>query len=118
MYSIKTGPNGKKCQFFQTKLAYLGHIVSDQAVSVDLVKVEKVRLWQTSGELASFLELASYYRRFIPGCTPPHYILQNEIKREHQCNFGGPLKLKKISLVPKRILPELSIQLLLTLDTN
>ena len=62
--------NGKKCRLFQRSLSYLGHIVSDKGVSMDPAKVERIQDWPVpanSGELASFLGLASYYRRFIPG---------------------------------------------------
>ena len=62
--------NGKKCRLFQRSLSYLGHIVSDKGVSMDPAKVERIQNWPVpanSGELASFLGLASYYRRFIPG---------------------------------------------------
>ena len=62
--------NGKKCCLFQTELKYLGHIVSSSGVSVDPDKVNRVRCWPTpenQESLASFLGLASYYRRFIRG---------------------------------------------------
>ena len=62
--------NTKKCHLFRDELTYLGHIVSGQGVSVDPGKVNKVLQWpvpSTRGELASFLGLASYYRRFVPG---------------------------------------------------
>ena len=44
--------------------------MSDKGVSMDPAKVERIQDWPVpanSGELASFLGLASYYRRFIPG---------------------------------------------------
>ena len=70
--------NGKKCRLFQRSLSYLGHIVSDKGVSMDPAKVERIQDWPVpanSGELASFLGLASYYHRFIPGLSLPVTIM-------------------------------------------
>ena len=61
---------GKKCQLFRDSVNYLGHVVSASGVAVDQEKIEKVRDWpvpNTSTEVSSFLGLASYYRRFVPG---------------------------------------------------
>ena len=61
--------NGRKCHFLCNSITYLGHVVSKDGVSVDQGKVDRVRDWPTPTsreELASFLGLASYYRRFIP----------------------------------------------------
>ena len=61
---------GKKCQLFQDEVHFLGHVVSGSGVSVDQEKIEKVRdrpVPTSSAEVSSFLGLASYYRRFVPG---------------------------------------------------
>ena len=57
-----------KCEFWLTKVRFLGHVVSVSGVFVDLEKVEVVMSWERSKsvfEIRSFLGLASYYRRLI-----------------------------------------------------
>ncbi len=57
-----------KCRFFEKFVHYLGHLISAAGTSPDPEKIEVIRKYEppkTLGELASFLELASYYRRFI-----------------------------------------------------
>ena len=59
-----------KCAFFQDRVNYLGHVVSRDGVSVDQLKVNKVRNWpvpKTSKEVQQFLGLANYYWRFVQG---------------------------------------------------
>ena len=59
----------KKCYFFQASVIFLGHVLSDDRISANPEKVNKVRDWPVPGnakELHSFLGLASYYCQFIP----------------------------------------------------
>ena len=68
-FNLKIKP--KKSYFFQTSITFLGHILSADGVSPNLEKVSKVKDWstpKTPKEVHSFVELASYYRRFIPNC--------------------------------------------------
>ena len=65
-YNLKIKP--KKCQFFDTSVLFLDHILSAKGISVNPEKVEKVRTWpvpKNIKEVQSFLGLASYYRQFI-----------------------------------------------------
>ena len=58
-----------KCEFWLSKVPFLGHILSRDRISVDPSKVQEVMDWKAPTsvhEVRSFLGLAGYYRRFIP----------------------------------------------------
>lgn len=74
----------EKCQFFQSRVKYLGHVVSAEGVATDPAKTEAVSQWPTPRmlkELRSFLGFASYYRRFVHGfaAAAPLHKLVDEI---------------------------------------
>lgn len=57
-----------KCIFCQTKVKYVGHIVSGDGVATDPSKVETVATWPRPTDLKtirSFLGFCGYYRRFV-----------------------------------------------------
>jgi len=60
--------HASKCCLFQRRVAFLGHLLSENGIEVQDDKVDAVRDWPTPcnlTELGSFLGLCSYYRRFI-----------------------------------------------------
>ena len=57
-----------KCDFYQPQIQYLGHIISEAAIDVDLENIQAIKDWPTPTsvtEIRSFLGLAGYYRNFI-----------------------------------------------------
>ena len=59
-----------KCQFWLDMVAFLGHVISLEEVSVDPQKIEVVINWKPPknvSEVKSFLGLAGYYRKFVEG---------------------------------------------------
>ncbi|KAF8045589.1 hypothetical protein N665_4664s0001 [Sinapis alba] len=59
-----------KCSSWQKSVGFLGHIMSDQGVSVDPEKIKAIQEWprpKTATEVKSFLCLAGYYRKFVKG---------------------------------------------------
>ena len=65
-FRLKIKP--KKCQFFNTSVLFLGHVLLANGISANPEKVEKVKTWpvpKNIKEVQSFLGLVSYYRWFI-----------------------------------------------------
>ena len=61
-----------KCPFWLDSVAFLGHIVSAEGISVDPQKVEAILNWKpptSVTEIRSFMRLAGYYRNFFEGCS-------------------------------------------------
>ena len=59
-----------KCQFWLDSVAFLGHVISAEGVSVEPQKIEVVVNWKPPknvSEVISFLGLAGYYRKFVEG---------------------------------------------------
>ena len=57
-----------KCHLFQTEVAYLGHVVSQNGVATDPDKVSAVAEWpapKNLSELQSFLGTVGYYRQYV-----------------------------------------------------
>ncbi|CAI7792513.1 unnamed protein product [Closterium sp. NIES-54] len=60
---------GSKCEFFQDRLEFLGHIISEAGVEIDPKKLDTVKAWHPSmnfTELQIFLGFVNYVRRFVP----------------------------------------------------
>jgi hypothetical protein len=58
-----------KCKFWLDTVKFLGHTISSDGISVDPSKVQEVMDWKpptSVHQICSFLDLAGYYRRFIP----------------------------------------------------
>ena len=104
-----------KCEFWLDRVAFLGHIVSAEGISVDPAKVEAVLSWQAPtnvSEVRSFLGLVGYYRRFIEGFSsiarPLTRLLQKDKKFRwtDECEQAFELLKQRVTLAPVLVLPD------------
>ena len=60
----------RKCDFYKDIIQYLGHIISEEGISMDPKKIEAIVNWPTPRnvtDVRSFMGLARYYRRLEIG---------------------------------------------------
>ena len=124
-----------KCEFFQTKIGFLGHIVSSQGIEMEPDKLAAIRDWpalKTIPDVMSFLGLAGYYRRFIRNysdiCIPISDLVKgsaSQKKRSKEPVEWGVKqqeafdKLKKVmSSAPFLLLPNPSLPYVIEADAS
>jgi len=104
----------KKCEFWLEKVAFLGHIVSKEGLSVDPQKVEAVTNWPTpknATEVRSFLGLVGYYWRFAQDiskmATPLTNLTRKTLKYEwmEKCEQAFQELKKRLTSAPILALP-------------
>jgi len=70
----------EKCSFDTLEVEYLGVIISQDNVTMDLVKVEAIATWpepQSKQDIQSFLGFCNFYHRFIKGYAAIAYPLHS-----------------------------------------
>jgi len=58
----------EKCEFYKQRIEYLGLVISENEVSIDPVKIARVREWLTPEnkmDIQAFLGFVNFYQRFI-----------------------------------------------------
>ena len=80
-------------------MSFLGHIVSEEGIRVDLKKIEVILEWKPSRnvtEVRSFLGLVGYYKRFVKGfsmtAAPMTRLLQKNVRFEWSEKCQASLK--------------------------
>jgi hypothetical protein len=76
-----------KCEFWQKIVPFLGHVLSEDGISVDPSKVQEVMDWKaptTIHEVRSFLGLVDYYRRFIPDFSKIAKPIMSLLQKDHK----------------------------------
>jgi hypothetical protein len=106
-----------KCEFWLTKVIFLGHVVSAGGVSVDPGKVKDVLNWMpptTTSEIQIFLGLAGYYHRFIKDFSkiakPMMKLLEKNKAFEwtSECQASFEELRKRLTSAPVLVLPDLT----------
>jgi hypothetical protein len=70
LWQHKIYVNLEKCSFSTDRVQYLGYIVDEHGVHVDLENIQVIHDWPTQTtliELQIFLGLANFYHRFMLG---------------------------------------------------
>ena len=77
----------EKCDFWMNRIAFLGHVVTEEGIQVDLKKIEAIVNWEPPKNVTgirSFLGLVGYYRRFVEGFSrmamPLTQLLRKEVE--------------------------------------
>jgi len=59
-----------KCDFYQRKIQYLGHVISEDSIAVDPKKIKSIlerTIPKDIEDIRSFMGITRYYQRFIEG---------------------------------------------------
>ena len=90
----KLEANIKKCQFAYWELRFVGHIVSKGTIRPDPEKIAAVKEYPPPinlTQLRSFLGLANYYHRFVPGYARIALPLYQLTRKNVEWNWTAPV---------------------------
>jgi hypothetical protein len=105
-----------KCEFWIDNVSFLGHIISNGGISVDLAKVKEIMEWSIPTivtNIRRFLGLAGYYQRFIEGFSkvakPMTSLLEKgrEFKWNKKCQDSFDKLKKRLMSPPVWVMPGL-----------
>ncbi|GJX82122.1 putative reverse transcriptase domain-containing protein [Tanacetum coccineum] len=92
-----------KCEFWLSKVQFLGHVIDSEGIHVDPAKIESIKDWaspKTPTEIRQFLGLVGYYRRFIKGFSkiskPMTKLTQKNVKFDWSEKAKAAFQLLKI----------------------
>ncbi len=123
--NLKLKPS--KCIFFQRKVKFLGHIVSNEGISTDQEKIEAVKSWpvpRNSKHVRSFLGLCSYYRRFVRDfakiARPLHKLCEKGavFGWEEECQVAFDMLKEDLTTSPVLAYPEQGARFILDTDAS
>ncbi|GKF69477.1 putative reverse transcriptase domain-containing protein, partial [Tanacetum coccineum] len=109
------------------KVQFLGHVIDNKGIHVDLAKIESVKDWaspKSTTEICHFLGLAGYYRRFIEGFSkiakPMTKLTQKKVKFEWGDKQEAAFQLlkQKLCSAPILDLPEGSEDFIVYCDAS
>ncbi|GJV04509.1 putative reverse transcriptase domain-containing protein [Tanacetum coccineum] len=116
-----------KCEFWLSKVQFLGHVINSEGVHVDPAKTESIKDWaspKTPTKFRQFLGLAGYYRQFIEGFSkiarPMTKLTQKRVKfdwGEKEETAFQTLK-QKLCSAPILALPEESENFMVYCDAS
>lgn len=92
LHNAKLSLQPDKCEFLNTEVIYLGHIISDEGVRPDPKKTEAVDKFpvpKTATNVRQFLGLAGYYRRFIKNFSEEAKPLSDLLKKNVEFKWGS-----------------------------
>nr|GEY39673.1 putative reverse transcriptase domain-containing protein [Tanacetum cinerariifolium] len=116
-----------KCEFWLSKVQFLGHVIDSEGIHVDPVKIEAIKDWEsprTPTEIRQFLGLAGYYRRFIEGFSkiarPMTKLIQKSVKFDwgEKAEAAFQLLKRKLCSAPILALPERSENFVVYYDAS
>ena len=116
-----------KCMFAAKEVKFLGHIFTEEGLSVDMEKVSAVTEYprpKNQTDVRSFLGLASYYRRFIKDFAKIARPLNDLLKKDvvfqwsESCEQAFTMLKKKLTMAPILAFPNFEQEFILYTDAS
>jgi hypothetical protein len=114
-----------KCRFLQTRVSFLGHVVSGEGIATDPAKIEQVSRWPPPTnvkEIRGFLGLCGYYRRFISHyaeiASPLTSLLKKGVRFTWTSECQGAFEALRAALTTPPVLAMPADEGLMVLDTD
>ena len=97
-----------KCDFFKERIKYLGHVVSNDGISIDPDKSKAITEWsipKNVTDIISFMGITRYYRKFIEWFSKISYLITSLQKKHKKFDWSEKCteifnKLKHMLTIP------------------